>query len=222
MRHVYLLIILILLAAAAVLTAAISGFKESERDKALDWKIPEAVMTAQEKNAVSKPPRIAMIKSKSIFSPMRGEEAETAGIADTRKTAPPQFELIGICAIGDKSGAIIEVKNAGQPDKKSNKVRRYYAIGDEVYGGFILDAVHEKSAVLKRKNEILQIKIDRTRFAAEIGKGKNHKPGAGRAPGNAGPPPANPGVPPPNRGPIGPVPQPGQRGPGMPVPGINP
>ena len=111
--------------------------------------------------------------------------------------------------IGDGAGAIIDLKNVSGGDK-GNKARRYYALGAEVYGGFLLDSVAEKSVILKRKNETLELKIDRSRYAAAVGKNK------AQPPAQTVPPPVQP-----PRTPPPPVGSPVTRGPGMPPPGVN-
>lgn len=203
MRHIYLIVNLILIAAVAGLAYGIFRFRPGERDRILDWEIPEVSPGIRGNRAVSDAPQLAAVKSKNIFSPARGGEPDTENPERNPKSAPPQFELVGICSINDEAGAIIDLKNTARTN--GNKARRYYAVGENVYDGFILESVSDKSAVLKRKNEVLQLKIDYSRFAAEIGKGAPRQ--------NRETPPEPPPVP---------AAPPKQRGPGMPVPGVNP
>lgn len=210
MRKIYLLINLILLAGVVGLLAAHQNFKPTPADKILKWKPAEVSTQEASLKPQRKAPQLSVIRSKNIFSPTRGEDRSAASAEENKKTPPPRFELIGICTIGDGAGAIIDLKNVSGGDK-GNKARRYYALGAEVYGGFLLDSVAERSVILKRKNETLELKIDRSRYAAEVGKNKTQPPA------QTVPPPVQP-----PRMPSPPVGSPVTRGPGMPPPGVNP
>ena len=210
MRKIYLLINLILLTGVVGLLAAHQNFKPTPADQILKWKPAEVSSQGATQPALVKTPQLSVIRSKNIFSPTRGEDRSAVSAEENKKTPPPRFELIGICTIGDGAGAIIDLKNVSGGDK-GNKARRYYALGTEVYGGFLLDSVAEKSVILKRKNETLELKIDRSRYAAEVGKNKTQPPV------QAAPPPVQP-----PRTPPPPVGSPVTRGPGMPPPGVNP
>ena len=214
MRKIYLLVNLILLAVVVGLIAAHHSFKPTPADKILRWE-PEKISEKEATNQIQiKTPQLSVIRSKNVFSPTRGDELSTLENEQRKATPPPRFELIGICSIGDDAGAIIDLKNATGNDR-SNKVRRYYALGTEVYGGFFLDSVAEKSVILKRHNEVLELKIDRSRYAEEVGKKKALSPvPPGRPPEQQ--PPRNPSSP------VGPAINPTNKGPGMPPPGVNP
>lgn len=212
MRQFYLLINLLLIAVIAALAAAVFRFRETPRDKVLDWKPPESAIREVEKKIIL-PVRISEIKNKNIFSPTRGDEGEKRSGDESRKPAPPRLELIGTCTIGESAGAIIETKNANPSEPQGNRKRRYYALGDEVQGGFRLDQVSDDAVTLTRRNETMELKVDRSRFSAEIGQNKK------------GPQPPSEGKPAPRHlpeDPAGPRQQPGLRGPGTPLPGVNP
>lgn len=51
-----------------------------------------------------------MLFEVKYFSPSRGEDLSEAQAERNKATPPPRFELIGICTIGDNSGAIIDLK----------------------------------------------------------------------------------------------------------------
>lgn len=209
MRKIYLLINLILLAGVVGLLAAHQNFKPTPADKILKWKPAEVSIQEASPKPQRKAPQLSVIRNKNIFSPARGEDRSAASAEENKKTSPPRFELIGICTIGDGTGAIIDLKNVSGGDK-GNKVRRYYALGAEVYSGFLLDSVAEKSVILKRKNETLELKIDRSRYAAEVGKNETQPPA------QTVPPPVQP-----PRMSSPPAGSPVTRGPGMPPPGVN-
>lgn len=215
MRKIYLLVNLILLAVVVSLFVAHQNFKPTPADKILRWE-PEKIAGSEIiKPVLQKVPQLNVIRSKNIFSPSRGEDLSEAQAERNKATPPPRFELIGICTIGDNSGAIIDLKNATGSDK-GNKIRRYYALGTEVYGGFFLESVADKSVILKRRNETLELKIDRSRYAAEVGKKKSQPSVPNGRPPEQNLPPRNPSSP------VGPVQSPAKRGPGMPPPGVNP
>lgn len=174
MRKLLLLLNFILILALAAVVLSIWNFKKSPRDKILDWKpqISERTYTQRKKTA---PVQLNVIRSKNIFSPDRGHEVQGPESANGRKNAPPKFELVGICSIGDQAGAIIDVKTVGTSNTELKK-KRYFAIGEEVFDGFKLETIAEKSAVITRNNETLEIKIEGTRFAAEVGKSKVPRP----------------------------------------------
>ena len=191
MRKIYLLVNLILLAVVVGLIAAHHCFKPTPADKILRWE-PEKISEKEATNQIQiKTPQLSVIRSKNVFSPTRGDELSTLENEQRKATPPPRFELIGICSIGDDAGAIIDLKNATGNDR-SNKVRRYYALGTEVYGGFFLDSVAEKSGKKKALSPVPP----------------------GRPPEQQ--PPRNPSSP------VGPATNPANKGPGMPPPGVNP
>lgn len=205
MRKIYLLINFVLLVLLFVLLAANFQLRPPPPDPALRW-APENFSPVV--SGTPKTPQtgnVAAIRQKNLFNPLRGEAPQKSDETGKGQAAPPRFELIGLCTIGDTAGAIIDSKNPDSNGKSEKQKRRYYAIGSEVWGGFILDSVAENSAILKRKNETLEIKINRSRFSAEVGKNSSS--------GTASPRPAP--TPPP------PIPPP-QRGPGIPPPGVNP
>ncbi len=105
-----------------------------------------------------------LMKNTNLFDPERGR----AKVAETGNAAPPErpnFELVGICSLGDSSGAIIDRKNEVGGDPK--KVRRYYVLGSEVGNGFILDTVTDQMVILRRDGEVLELKVGRSRFGEQ-------------------------------------------------------
>ncbi len=167
MRGLLFLLNLILLCVAGGLIAANWKFQRTPDDPILRWRAPDA--PEPENGFVSRrePPPLAMIRNNNVFSPLRGKEPVQQGGEAEKKNAPPRFELIGICSLGEEAGAIIDAKG-GSPAK--DRAKRYFAVGEEVAGGFILDSIAENTAILKRRNETIELKIDRSRFGAEIGK----------------------------------------------------
>lgn len=173
MRKTYLVINFGLLALAGSLLAANWSFQTPPPDPALKWQPEAAAPTAAPPPAAATPEpaaRIQLIRQKNPFSPLRGEEPQKDESQVKGPAAPPRFELVGICLIGEQSGAIIEAKSAEPAGPAANRKRRYYPVGGEVLAGFVLDSVAENSAVLKRKNETLELKVSRSRFAAEMGR----------------------------------------------------
>lgn len=158
----------------AVLVFAVWKFQTAPYDKNLDWK-PQLSEINHAQNMKATAPQLNIIRSKNIFSPDRGSEAPSQDDTNGRKSTPPKFELVGICSIGDQAGAIIDVKTNGTSSSGSKK-KRYFSLGEEIHDGFKLDSIAENSVVVARNNETLEIKIDGTRFAAEVGKQKAARP----------------------------------------------
>lgn len=177
MRACFFILNLIFLAAVIGLFAANWKYRSTPEDEILRWRFPDmtgAETPAKEVREISQP---ALIRSKNIFSPLRESEPAVPPEGPGRKNAPPRFELVGICSIGDSSGAIINI--LGNIDGSREKQRRYFAQGEDVDGGFILESVAESTIVLKRQNETLEVKIDRSRFRAEIDKNRELQPQRG-------------------------------------------
>ncbi len=169
MKKIYTLAIPLLMIILAALLWINWSFKETPLDASLKWEwvAPEA---ETKKNTIpSAVTNIMQVKQKNIFHPLRGlmttEKSERGN-----RSAPPKFELIGICSIGDVSGAIINFSNPQQRNASSKTQRRYYALGSEVWEGFILDSVAENSVILIRGNETLELKVMRSRFSMEVDK----------------------------------------------------
>lgn len=200
MRGLLFFINLILLFTAAGLIAANWKFRKAPDDVILKWRTPETLESESNSIARREPPQLAMIRSNNLFSPLRGKEPVQQNGEVEKKNAPPKFELIGICSLGEEAGAIIDTKG-GNPGSKE-RPRKYFAVGEEVASGFVLDSVAESTVILKRKNETIELKIDHRRFGAEVGKSKSVQPQGGPsttppptiAPGRRGegaPPPGN-------------------------------
>ena len=171
MRNVYLLLNIVLFTAAALLTALNLRWHPQHEDPAIKWVVPagEPLMgTPSEQETQT--PKLSVIRDQNLFSPSRGAQLSEQSSHSDDKTKPPRFELVGICAIGENSGAIIETKNGSGAESPAGK-RNYFAIGSEVGNGFILESVGDNSAVLVRNQEKLELKISRTRFSAEVKKG---------------------------------------------------
>ncbi len=168
MRRLYFIGNLFLLLAIAGLGTAYWRYRPEPPDRCLEWKTPE-IAAGYLSPPESPPVQPAVITGKNLFSPNRGAEAAAAEPDAPGRAAPPRFELVGLCSIGEDSGAIIEVKSVASGGKNGNQVRRYFPIGAEVFNGYILDSATGTTAILKRKNEILELKIDRSRHGAASG-----------------------------------------------------
>ena len=105
-----------------------------------------------------------LMRNSNLFDPGRGR-TKAPDPAAAPPPERPNFELIGICLVGDAAGAIIDKKNETAGDAK--KVRRYYALGGEVGNGFVLDTVQEETVVLRRDGEIMELKVGRSRFGEQ-------------------------------------------------------
>ena len=200
MRNVYLLLNIVFLATAAGLAALNLRWHPTRVDPATKWTPPAEEVTDTPAEQAVTTPQLAMIRDQNLFSPHRGAQvSETSSRSDEKKRAP-RFELVGICSIGENAGAIIETKN-GPGAGSGNGKRSYFTVGSEVDNGFVLESVGERSVVLRRNQETLELKISRTRFASEIKKGgakvaapRNVNQPPLRKGSRPGPPVAQPGV----------------------------
>ena len=166
MRLFYLISILVLTFLSIGLSLAHLYWRPAPPDPAVRWTVPA--------NELAPPPprarhdtSIQTIREQNLFSPSRGSVIADNRPSAAKRNPPPRFELVGICRIGNCSGAIIEVKNAPSGLKTDAKKRHYYTLNDDVGGGFILTSVGENSVIVKRQHETLELKITRKRFAGQ-------------------------------------------------------
>lgn len=200
MRNVYLLLNIVFFTTAACLAALNLRWQPARIDPATKWVAPNDDSPAETPTEpTAGTPQLAMMRNQNLFSPSRGAQSTESGPISGEKQRAPRFELVGICSIGENAGAIIENKNGPDPGNAKGK-RSYFAVGAEVGNGFVLESVSDSSAVLRRNQETLELKITRSRFAAEIKK----EPGKSNIPRNMNPPPVRRGP-----RPAAPVAQPG-------------
>lgn len=170
----YRLINLLLFIAVICLAVAHWRYAPAPQDRILQWHPPSAVIQEPVRTDRDQKPQLSAIRAKNIFSPRRGRDAEKTMNTPEKRRTVPKFELVGICTIGEQSGAIIEAPDIGIQGKNTRK-RSYYALGDELPAGYSLEKINEESVILKRSQEFLELKITRSRFSRDAKRMKKDK-----------------------------------------------
>ncbi|MBN2642727.1 MAG: hypothetical protein JXR78_13820 [Victivallales bacterium] len=174
MKKIYICANIVLLVVICAAAEYHLKFKAPEPDKTLS-RTPEPIAEVK-KNTVRPEPvtvNVEDIVSNNPFHPRRGknieEQAPSAAPPPPPPGRQPQFELTGICVMGNITGAIIINKGAnrhgGNPSGQSQ--RRFFKLNDVVADGYKLVAVTQNSATLQGLAEKIELKIEHKRFELE-------------------------------------------------------
>jgi hypothetical protein len=186
MKKIYICANIVLIGIICLAAEYHLKFKAPEADKALS-RTPEPAK-AVKKNVVAPETETINIKdvvSNNPFHPQRGKNTEEQAPSAAPPPSPPgrqpQFELTGICVMGNITGAIIINKQPNRhvrsrhiksrhtrsaPDTEQQK-KRFFKLNDVVSDGYKLIAVTQDSATLQGPSGKIDLQIEHKRFELE-------------------------------------------------------